>query len=730
MKHLKMLAVLAAGAVTAMSCSKTEQGPAYIGPSTVKVDDGRMTPEMMITMGRLSDPQLSPDGTTILYGVSYTSLEENRSCRNLFICNVDGSGKMQLTREGRSISNARWIEGGKKIAYLQGGQIWVAPYSDGRLGKAVKVSDVKNGISEFLLSPDEAQLVYVSTVPSDVTTPKDADPRLDKAQAYATDDLNYRHWDHWVTELSHSYVAAWNGSLITEGNSVDILGGPDVKYELPLAPHSGIEQISWSPDGTALAYSCKKLEGKEYAFSTDTEIYVYDIVTGVTSVIPMGGGYDTDPVWSPDGSRIAWLSMRRNGYEADKTRLMVATVSRGEDGSATFSDIRDLTSEFKYFAAGPKWSDDGKSIYFNALAEGIQGIFKASAEGGIERLTAEDAWFDFSTPFAVLADGTLLATYNCMDFPTELVSVKDGVHTQVSHENEHLLSQLKPHRTEARWVKTVDGKSMLTWVLFPPEFDENKTYPVIEMFLGGPQGTISQSWSYRWNYALMANRGYIVVLPNRRGTTAFGSEWCEQISGDYIGLNMQDYLSAAKMIKAEPYAGKIAGTGASYGGYSVYYLAGIHEGIFDCFVAHAGIFDEKYMYYTTEEMWFPNWDNGGLDEYAFEAGKVGPAGDGVTFGGMKQGGSPWSSNALAKRHYSNSPSDNVTRWDTPILCMHGMLDFRIPYDQGMAAFNAARMMGVPARLVVFPEENHWILQPQNALYWHKEFFDWTDRWCR
>ena len=250
------------------------------------------------------------------------------------------------------------------------------------------------------------------------------------------------------------------------------------------------------------------------------------------------------------------------------------------------------------------------------------------------------------------------------------------------------------------------------------------------MFLGGPQGTISQSWSYRWNYALMANRGYIVVLPNRRGTTAFGSEWCEQISGDYIGLNMQDYLSAAKMIKAEPYAGKIAGTGASYGGYSVYYLAGIHEGIFDCFVAHAGIFDEKYMYYTTEEMWFPNWDNGGLDEYAFEAGKVGPAGDGVTFGGMKQGGSPWSSNALAKRHYSNSPSDNVTRWDTPILCMHGMLDFRIPYDQGMAAFNAARMMGVPARLVVFPEENHWILQPQNALYWHKEFFDWTDRWCR
>ena len=288
---------------------------------------------------------------------------------------------------------------------------------------------------------------------------------------------------------------------------------------------------------------------------------------------------------------------------------------------------------------------------------------------------------------------------------------------------------LESGEIEERWITTVDGKKMLTWVLYPPKFDSTKVYPAIEIFLGGPQGTLSQGWSYRWNYRLMASQGYIVILPNRRGTTAFGQEWCEQISGDYIGLNMQDYLSAAKELKSEPYVGKLAGCGASYGGFSVYYMAGIHGDIFDCFIAHAGIFDEKYMYYETEEMWFPNWDNGGLTEYSYTPGEMGPRGDGKTFGGLQQAGSPWSDAAKAKRHYSNSPAANVTRWHIPILCIHGMKDFRIPYDQGMAAFNAAQMMGVPSKLIVFPEENHWILQPQNALFWHRSYFDWLKRWC-
>lgn len=727
MKHVKALVALTTGMMTIMSCSnKSEQGPAYIGPSEVAISNGVMTSEVMVTMGRLSDPQLSPDGQLILYGVSYTSLEENRSCRNLYVCNPDGSGRIQLTREGKSISNARWLCDGK-IVYLQGGQMYLALYADGKLGNARKISDIPAGISEFSLSPDGSQVMFVSTVPSNVTSPKDADPKLDKASAYVTEDLNYRHWDHWVTELNHTYVAPMSDN-IDAASATDILGGADVKFELPIAPHSGIEQLSWSPDGRYIAYSCKKLEGKQYAFSTNTEIYIYDVLTGMTTVVPMGGGYDTDPVWSPDGSHLAWLSMARDGYEADKTRLMVAEITAGEH--IKVGEPKDLTADFKYFAAGPSWSADGSRIYFNALAEGLQGIFCASLDGSVERLTSEDDWFDYNTPFAVLEDGTLLASYSSMNFPNELVAVKEGVHSQITTENDHLLSQLDDITIEKRYVKTVDGKDMLTWVLFPPQFDASKKYPVIEMFLGGPQGTISQGWSYRWNYRLMAAQGYIVVLPNRRGTTAFGSEWCEQISGDYIGLNMQDYLSAAQMIKAEPYCGKVAGVGASYGGFSVYYMAGIHNHTFDCFIAHAGIFDEKYMYYETEEMWFPNWDNGGLTEYAYTPGEVGPRGDGKTFGGLQQAGSPWSNSPKAMRHYSNSPSDNITKWDTPILCIHGMLDFRIPYDQGMAAFNAAQMMGVPSKLVVFPEENHWILQPQNSVFWHHEYFDWLERWCR
>ena len=327
-----------------------------------------------------------------------------------------------------------------------------------------------------------------------------------------------------------------------------------------------------------------------------------------------------------------------------------------------------------------------------------------------------------------------------MDFPTELVAIKctenGNEYIPVTNENGHILSQLAEHETEARWLETVDGKQMLTWVLYPPQFDPTKTYPGITICLGGPQGTLSQGWSYRWNYRLMAAQGYVVVLPNRRGTTAFGQEWTEQISGDYPGLNMQDYLVAAKTVKAEPYVGKMAACGASYGGYSVYYLCGTHGDVFDAFIAHAGIFNEEHMYMTTEEMWFPNFDNGGLHTAVIDPrvgtpdGPVGPAGDGVTFGGIKQGGSPWSNEPKAVRHYELSPHKLVPKWHTPLMVIHGGMDYRVPVDQGMAAYNAAKMMGVPSRLLIFPDENHWILKPQNALMWHREYFRWLDTWCR
>lgn len=731
----------------------------YIPKSEINITDGKMTPEVLLGLGRLSDPQLSPDKSKILYGVSYTSIKDNRSCRNLFICDRDGGNNAQLTFEGQSISNARWSGDGKRIYFIQVGQIKCADIKttkDGqsKLGKFKTLSNFGRGIEGFSISPTQDKILFTSRINGPVKTPKDTDPDLDKAHAYVAEDLMYRHWDHWVTETPRTYVSDWNEkaletgkkfNVITESGSKDILGNEP--FELPLEPFGGTEQLSWSPDGKQIAYSCKKLTGKEYAFSTNTDIYIYDVESGKSVLVSEGcRGYDNNPTWSPDGSKIAWVSMKRDGYEADKTCLLVYNLKT--------KSIDNLTDDFKYNVADPVWSDDSKHIYFNALTEGLQAIYKTvseipgksiggtdEAEGSVQennlredrisRITSEKSWYDFHSPFAILSDGTLLTSYCSMDFPNELVAVTDkGEINRITKENDHILSQLTPHKTEMKFIKTTDGQDMLTWVLYPPKFDSSKVYPVIEICLGGPQGTLSQGWSYRWNYRLMCSNGYIVVLPNRRGTTAFGQEWTEQISGDYVGQNIQDYISAAKEMKKQPYVGKIAACGASYGGFSVYYLAGIHDNLYDCFIAHAGIFDEKYMYYETEEMWFPNWDNGGLSEFKYSSGEKGPKGDGKTFGGMQQAGSPWSTAPKSVRHYQNSPDKNVTKWTTPILCIHGGMDFRIPYDQGMAAFNCAQMMGVPSKLIVFPNENHWILQPQNALFWHRNYFEWLDKWCK
>ena len=772
--RLAILIGVAAGIITMMKTEKKEiPTEGYIGRSEITVENGHMSPEALLAFGRLSDPQVSPDGKHIIYGVSYTSTPENRSVRNLFICNIDGSDSQQLTFSGKSISNARWQNDGSGIYLMMQGQVWSCQLKNvkGRweLGDLNQVTDVPGGISEFKMSPDEAKLMYSKYIKSSVKSPADCYADLDKANAYTTDDLMYRHWDHTVMEIPHTFVAIrhTNSGPITEGK--DILEGEKELYELPTEPWSGLEQLAWSPDGNYIAYSCRKLAGKKYAFSTNTEIYLYDVATGKSQVIDMKGGYDTDPVWSPDGTKLCWVSMERDGYEADKQRLMVADIKFSDEYGVmpVVSEIKDITADFKYNVAGPSWSADSKSIYFASLAEGIEGMFVAeeSADGWkIERITGDDMWYDFGSPFHVAEaeDGsrTFYTTWCSMDFPTELVAVKvdpkgkrtasgkaelkaecplmeAGVeYTQLTHENDHILSQLDGHETEARYVRTVDGKDMLTWVLYPPQFDPSKEYPSILICLGGPQGTLSQGWSYRWNYRLMASQGYVVVLPNRRGTTAFGQEWTEQISGDYPGLNMQDYLAAAREVKAEPYVGKMAACGASYGGYSVYYLCGTHENTFDAFIAHAGIFNEEHMYMTTEEMWFPNFDNGGNHETVIDPrvgtpeAPVGPAGDGVTFGGIKQGGSPWSNDPKAIRHYALSPHKLVTKWHTPLMVIHGGMDYRVPVDEGMAAYNAAQMMGVPSRLLIFPDENHWILQPQNALMWHREYFRWLDQWCK
>ena len=734
-KHLIFTMMIAA------SCTGTTTKEAAV--PEVEINDGVMTPEVLLALGRLSDPQLSPDGSTILYGVSYQNIKENNSLRNIYICNTDGSGKVQLTNEKKSVNCARWGKDGKHIYFLQGGQLYKAPFKAGKLGKKVKLSDIPSGIGEFKISPDGEQIIYTSTIKNpSVVQPSDTDPALDKAKAYTTENLMYRHWDHWVTEIPRSYVATLVNGTITSDNSLDILGSDNL-FELPTEPFGGVEQLDWAPDSRHIAYSCRKKTGKEYAFSTNTSIYIYDILTGSTTAVTEKGGYDTDPVWSPDGEHLAWVSMPRDGYEADQQRLMVADIDfgmggeAGQNGEVKVSNIRRLGEDFDHDVTGPVWH--GSQIYFAALVnEAVQSIFRTGLDGKVERLTPGNWWTDFFSPFAILdkEDGgvELLTSYYSLEFPQELVSVVPGAEPsfkQITTENKHILDRLSPISEESIHVQTVDGQQMQCWVIYPPQFDPNKVYPAIEIVLGGPQGTNSQDWSYRWCYRMMAQQGYIVILPNRRGTTAFGQAWKEQISGDYPGLNMQDYLAAGRYIKSKPYVGKLACVGASYGGYSAYMLEGLHGGLYDCFIAHAGIFDEKQLWFTTEEMWFANWDNGGLTEYSYdsEAG-IGPAGDGITFGGMQQAGAPYASTPKAQRHYSNSPSSMVTKWHTPILCIHGGMDFRIPYEQGMAAFNAAQMMGVPSKLIIFPEENHWILQPQNALYWHRNFFDWLDKWCK
>ena len=404
-------------------------------------------------------------------------------------------------------------------------------------------------------------------------------------------------------------------------------------------------------------------------------------------------GYDTDPVFSPDGRYMAWSSMEREGYEADKNRLFVIDLHTEEK--------TELSKNFAYNIGNVSWNQDGQSLYFTSCVNALTHVYQMAFPGGaIRQITIGRTDYDGVQQ----AGNALISLYRSMLFPSELVSInpETGVIQQLTFENKHILDQLAESKCEERWIPTTDNKSMHTWIVYPPGFDPAKKYPAILFCLGGPQGTISQGWSYRWNYRQMAAQGYIIILPNRRGTTAFGQEWCEQISGDYAGQNIQDYLSAVDHMKKEPFvdADRIAAVGASYGGYSVYYLAGVHNKRFKALVAHAGIFNQTHMYMTTEEIWFTHWDNGGA---------------------------PWDKNPVALRHYANSPHLLVDKWDTPILITHGELDFRVPVEQGIAAFNSAKLLGVEAEMLIFPDENHHILKAQNFILWQRTIFNFLDK---
>lgn len=652
-------------------------------------------------LGRVSEPRVSPDGKRVLFGVSYESVPQNKSNRDLYVMNIDGTGVTRITKTAQSENSAVWIDNGTRIAFVyaekgSSPQLWVMN-ADGTERHAA--TNIEGGIEGFLFSPDQSKVVLIRTVKYNRTA-SDIYPDLPKATGRVIDDLMYKHWDTWVTEIPHPFIGSFDGQTVTDLK--DIMEGEP--YEAPMRPFGGVESFAWSPDSKILVYTSRKKTGMEYALSTNSDLYAYNLTTGTTTNLTEGMmGYDTNPAFSPDGRYMAWLSMERDGYEADKNRLFIRDNATGQK--------TDLTSDWDYTIEEFVWNPNGKNIWFIAYHQGVAPIF--NMEVATHKVTTvAEGLYDY-TSLAPVDNKTIVTMRHSMLRPNEIYRIgpktKKGVKEDVALTdiNGDIFAQLTMPTIEAKKVPTTDGKEMLTWVIYPPKFDASQKYPAILYCQGGPQSAVSQFWSYRWNFALMASNGYIMIAPNRRGVPGFGTEWEEQISKDYPGQNMRDYLSAVDYMKANEPAidpARIGATGASYGGFSVYWLAGNHDKRFAALLAHAGIFNTEAQYLETEEMWFANWDMGG----AF-----------------------WDKdNAVAQRTFATSPHRFVDRWDTPIMISHGEKDYRILASQGMAAFNAAKMRGIPAEMVIFPDENHWILKPQNAVMWQRLFFRWFDRWLK
>ena len=667
-----------------------------IGKSDIRIKDGRMTPEALWAMGRIGGMNVSPDGKRVVYTVAYYSVPENKSNREVFVMNADGSDNKQITKTGFAENEAVWIKGGTKIAFLcnesGSSQLWEMN-PDGTDRK--RLSDYDKDIEGFAFSPDEKKVLFISQVKT-VNSTADKYPDLDKATGVIITDLMYKHWDEWVTTVPHPFVADFDGESIS--NPVDVMEGE--LFESPMKPFGGIEQLAWNTTSDKIAYTSRKKTGKEYAISTNSDIYVYDLNTKqTTNITEENKGYDTNPTYSPDGKSIAWLSMERDGYEADQNRLMVMNLETGEK---TFVS-KDFDSNVDSYC----WSADCERIYFTGVWHGESQVYQIDLANGNKITPLTEGMYDYAS-VALLGD-KLIAQRHSMSMGDEIYSIDlTGYHTvtQLTFENKHIYDQLTMGKVEERWMKTTDGKQMLTWVIYPPQFDPNKKYPTLLFCEGGPQSPVSQFWSYRWNFQIMAANDYIIVAPNRRGLPGFGLEWNEAVSGDYGGQCMKDYFTAIDEVAKEPYVNKdrLGCVGASFGGFSVYWLAGHHDKRFKAFIAHDGIFNMEMQYLETEEMWFANWD---------------------------MGGAYWEKqNATAQRTFANSPHKFVDKWDTPILCIHGEKDYRILANQGMAAFNAAVLRGVPAELLIYPDENHWVLKPQNGVLWQRTFFEWLDMWLK
>lgn len=645
---------------------------------------GVLTPEILWKYGRVGSMVLSPDGSTVLYTVTNYDLPTEVRMTNIFSVPSSGGVVTQLTTGGGS--GPQWIQNGARIAFISGGNVMTMNPD----GTDIKVVE---GLVDFEIvsfSPSNDKVYFTRRVKLDKTA---ADIYgFQNAKVRIIDDLMYRHWNYWHDySYSHLFVASFDGNSIS--GEKDILG--DQRYETPDAPYFDEAEISWSPDGRYIAYTCKKLTGKAYSQSTNTDIYLYDIATGEEKNISSGNmGYDKYPLFSPDGSMIAYSSMKEDGYESDLSRLFVYNIATGE---------RKWVSEgWDYNIESHQWESNDK-IWFTSPYLGTQPVFNITlSDGKITRVTEGD---NDMGPLSC-KNGVLIAGVMSMSRPTEVATIdmKSGKFTMITDVNGYIYESIRMGKTEEKYIKTKDGMDLQSWIIYPPDFDPARKYPALLYCKGGPQGSLGQGWSYRWNYQLMAANGYIVVAVNRRGNSGFGSYWREQISGDYGGRNMQDYLDAIDAMAKEPYVDKdrLGAVGASYGGYSVFYLAGIHEKRFKAFISHCGVFDVTAEYLSTEEMWYPDKD---------------------------YGGKPWDKPQPAAYNKFN-PVTMVDKWDTPILIITGANDFRIPYTQSLEAFNAAQLRGVPSRLLFFENETHWVVKPQNSVIWQKEFFGWLDRYLK
>lgn len=716
--------ILATALSICCSSVNAQENASFIGKSNITLQSDLMTPEALWAMGRIGTAQASPDGKHIIYQVGYYSVKQNKGHQVIYIMDSDGKNNKMLTTSAKSETDAVWIKDGQKIAFLCDGQIWeMNPDGSGRK----QLTNDKTGIDGFKFSPDEKYVILIKQIPyHGIIKEKPEDLPLTTGRVIT--DMNYRHWDEYVESIPHPYLAEVTSNGIGEGT--DIMKGEP--YECPVKPFGGAEQLAWSTDSKTIAYTSRKKTGINYAISTDTDIYLYNIESKQTVNIckpanykepeinmtksmknqavnseenlKNNPGYDVNPKFSPNGQYVAWLSMARNGYESDRNRLCVYNLKTGEKTYTTES----FDSNVDDFC----WSADSKTLYFLGIWHGCENIYQTNLKGNVMQLT--DGWNDYGS-VQMLNDGKkLLAERHSMSQASELYIVTPGKKEktakveQITFENKHLYDQMTFGKIQQRWTKTTDGKDMMYWIILPAHFDETKKYPTLLFCEGGPQSPVSQFWSYRWNMQIMAANGYVVIAPNRRGLPGFGSEWNEEISGDWTGQCMNDYLSAIDdACKNLPFIDKdrLGAVGASFGGFSVYYLAGHHNKRFKCFIAHDGAFNLESMYTDTEEAWFSNWE---YDD-AF-----------------------WNKDMTenAKRTYANSPHKFVDKWDTPILCIHGEKDYRINANQGMGAFNAARMRGIPAELLLFPDENHWVLKPQNGVLWQRTFFNWLDRWLK